>query len=103
MHVYQVLRRAAGRTDPAGIQAVFEWTRCCEDPRYSLAMLRESGYEFARLDVLLADALTLLFDGDLGRELQAYQEAQMKQHRLASGRELLHLIYKYFATGNKGE
>ncbi len=56
--------------------------------------------EFATLDRKIAASLTKLAQGELGRQItQRNDEALYKECRMARGRELLCIVFRYYATG----
>ena len=96
---YQNVNSASGRADDKTVA----WLRATDDHLKCSDDFRDSQKRFARLDRLLASAVTKIAHGELGRQITQKNEDALKEGRMARGRELLWLVLDYYRTGTTAD
>ena len=98
--VLQNLDATANRND----SRVIDWAREVEDESKSAEYFADSGKTFQSVDRKLGAALSKIATGELGRRItQLQDQAMQNENRMVRGREILRLIFLYFATGKNAE
>ncbi|MCP4245128.1 MAG: DUF5377 domain-containing protein, partial [bacterium] len=96
----QNLDATANRDD----DKVIDWAREVEDESKPAEYFADSGKTFPSVDRKLAAALSKVATGELGRRItQLQDQAMQNENRMVRGREILRLIFLYFATGKNAE
>ena len=97
--IFSRVNSAAGRKDDKALR----WIQKVEAADATMAQFRKSGKSFYTLDRKLGTALGQIASSELGREMTRLIADTMKGGRSVTGRELLFMIFQYYATGKGPE
>jgi hypothetical protein len=78
-------------------EKAFVWILEVESDKQTFESMSDPG-EFVSLDAKLAAALSKLAQEELGREIVQQQEIAAKSQKRLKGRQILWMVYQYYAT-----